>query len=117
MSDESADDQLNGLQSSSSISLDFSDVRSLSHIWMNSDGNLGDVTDECSDKEVDKFRQLFSESDYALLMREYRKEYQRPKPLRQQIKTLLKKSFANRQKEIEKMEAEGVSMMSSIMVH
>ena len=77
-------------------------MRPLSQLQMNSDGNSGDVTDDCSDKEVDKFRQLLSENDYALLMRECRKEYQKPKPLRQQIKTLLKKSFANRQKEIEK---------------
>ena len=85
-------------------------------MWIISDGNSGDVTDDCSDKEVNKFRQLLSESDYALLMRKCRKEYQKPKPSMQQIKTLLKKSFANRQKEIEKMQAEGMPMMSSIMV-
>ena len=90
VSDESADDQSNGLQSSSSISSDFGDVKPLSQMQMNIDNNSGDVTDDCSDKEFDKFREL-SESDYALLMRECKKEYQKPKPSRQQIKLCLKR--------------------------
>ena len=114
ISDESADDQSNGSQSLSSISSDFSDVTPMTQMQMNTGGS-GDVTDS-SDKEVDKFRQLLPKSDYALLMRECRKEYQKQKPLRQQIKMLLKKTFANRQKEIEKMEAEGVPMLSSIIL-
>ena len=106
VSNESVDDQSNGSQSSSLISSDFGDVKPLSQMQMNTDSNSGDVTDDCSEKEVEKFRQFLSESDYALLMREYRKEYQKSKPLRQQIKTLPKKIFSNRWKEIEKMETE-----------
>ena len=83
---------------------------------LNTGRNSDNVTDD-SDKEVDKFRQFLPKSDYVLLMRECRKEYQKQKSLRQQIKILLKKSSANRRKEIEKMEAEGVLMMSSIMVN
>ena len=49
-------------------------------------------------------------------MRECRKEYQKQKPSRQKIKILLKKTFANRRKEIDKMEAEAVLMMSSIIL-
>ena len=94
ISDESADDQSNGSQSLSSISSDFSDVTPMTQMLMNTGGSR-DVMDS-SDKEVDKFRQLLPKSDYALLMRECRKEYQKQKPLRQQIKMLLKKMFANR---------------------
>ena len=113
MSDESADDQ----SSLSSLSSDFSDVTPLNQMQMNTGGkNSCDVPDD-SDNEVDKFRQLLLESDYALLIKECKKEYQKLKPSRQQIKTLLKKSFANRRKEIEKIEAEGVLMMSSIMIN
>ena len=94
ISDESADDQFNGSQSLSSISSDFSDVTPMTQMQMNTGGSR-DVTDS-SDKEVDKFRQLLPKSDYALLLRECRKEYQKQKPSRQQIKMLLKNMFANR---------------------
>ena len=115
VSDESANDQSNGLQSSSSMNSDFGDVTPMTQMWLNTDWNSGDVTDD-NEKEVDKFRQLLPKSDYALLMRQCRKEYQKQKPSRQQIKLLLKKTFANRRKEIEQMEAEGKPMMSSIIV-
>ena len=94
ISDKSTDDQSNGSQSSSSISSDFSDVTPMTQMHMNTGGSR-DVADS-SDKEVEKFRQLLPESDYALPMRECRKEYQKQKPLRQQIKMLLKKMFVNR---------------------
>ena len=74
-----ADDQSNSLQSSSSTNSDFSDVTPMIQMQLNTGRNSGFVTDD-SDKEVDKFRQLLPESDYALLMRECRKEYEKQKP-------------------------------------
>ena len=72
--------------------------------------------DEDNFKDNGTLRELLEDADYTRMMRECRKECTKNSPSRSHVKTLLKKTFPNRRREISRMNKEGMPMMSSVIL-
>ena len=82
----------------------------------NGNGKDGLVKEEDMLNEKGTLRELLEDADYTRMMRECRKECTKNSPSRSHVKTLMKKTFPNRRREISRMNKEGMPMMSSVIL-